>query len=144
MENFYNTTNETGSQLELVKNKEDKVIELFEENRLNMDYNEKLDHLLDFINHRIDILWNDKRWINTLPQLPTFDYYIKNCILDKGGAYDFTERRYNHAIDLGKASRDHNILYKKRSFESKHVMVNIAYSIWMGTAFNFKETFLLV
>ena len=63
--------------------------------------NDKLVHLRDLIQIKIDLMcqqpdrWvgffhNGKYFWNAKYQQPTFEYYYKNCVLDKGGEYDFT------------------------------------------------------
>lgn len=88
-------------------------------------------HLQDYLKYRIDIISNNpNRWLgSSFYELPTFEYYLKNCVLDKGGNYDFTERKY------GNESSSH--LFQIRN-STKKVQFNVRYSMWMGTAFNFE------
>jgi hypothetical protein len=66
---------------------------------------EKLNHLPNYIYHIADLkAQNPDRWINGYYEngrrklspynLPTFEYYLNNCVVDKGGKYDFTKRNY--------------------------------------------------
>ncbi len=82
------------------------------------------------MNLRIDIVGNEaRRWTSVAKyQLPTFDYYMKNCVEDKGGDYDFTTRRYSSPAQ---------VLQPTGKF--KKFSRNLVYSYWMGTPFNYKE-----
>ena len=95
----------------------------------------RLDHFSNYLDHRIDIIANNpNRWLKTgFYQLPTFEYYLENCVNDKGGAYDFTERRYkSHTQTLESVRIEH----QPRTKELKRYF---RYSMWMSTPFNFKE-----
>lgn len=99
-----------------------------------MKEQERLGYLNEYINIIIDIMCSEpSRWVRSSSrhQLPSFDYYIKNCIIDKGGKYDFTKRNY----------RTHfQILNKSEFYNIKTELIRYTqYSIWMGTEFNFKE-----
>ena len=64
---------------------------------------EQIAHFNDYLKYRIDIISNDiPRWLlkNTKYQLPTFEYYLQNCVIDKGGKYDFTKRNYGNSMDV--------------------------------------------
>jgi hypothetical protein len=87
---------------------------------------------------RIDIISNDiPRWLlsNSKYQLPSFDYYLENCVKNKGGNYDFTIRRYKTHL----SAKQHNV---SNASLKRSVNVNCfsEHSIWMGTPFNFKDT----
>jgi hypothetical protein len=91
--------------------------------------NEKFSYLEDYLKYRIDIISNNpNRWLrSSFKELPTFEYYLKNCILDKGGNYDFTKKNYGNEMDCH--------LFKIRNIK-KTVCFKVRHSIWMGTAFN--------
>ena len=100
---------------------------------------EKLNHLKDYISYRTDIISDKPNWWLTTAknELPSFDYYIKNCVEDKGGKYDFTKRRYTtHATILDKIER---VNYQPSKCHQKDVYRTIEYSYWMSSPFNFKE-----
>ena len=104
-----------------------------------------LNDLKDWIAIRLELMANEpNRWVgfehkgqwfdNAYNQLPTFKYYMANCINDKGGKYDFTKRIYSTHMEkiqpmttLGQCDNDGG---------AKRV---IRYSYYMGTPFNFKE-----
>lgn len=97
-----------------------------------MTIDEKIEHLKDYLKHRLDIIYNDiPRWTsNAKYQLPTFEYYLQNCIIDKGGKYDFT-KKYKSPIFTT------NIEIKDSFFKDKVVVESYGYySSWMGTPFN--------
>jgi len=102
-----------------------------------MTTTDKLIHLRDYLNHRLDIIYSDfSSWQGLRKHnLPTFDYYMENCVEDKGGAYDFTVRRYWKNDTL---TEDTNVLHESRDFKSTKVVRKTSYSIWMGTPFNYK------
>lgn len=91
---------------------------------------ERLGNLQDYLDLRIDIVGNDVRtWTSVAKYLlPTFDYYIKNCVEDKGGKYDFSVRRYSSPAQVLQP------IGKFKKFSRK-----LVYSYWMGTPFNYKE-----
>ena len=113
-----------------------------------MEFNDKLDHLSTWLKHRVDIMChNPKRWMSYTTKdgyfntsyynLPTFEYYLKNCVQDKGGAYDFTMRRYKTLE--AKASVIESANFQNIIGEYKTASHLFKYSNWMGTAFNFKQ-----
>lgn len=99
---------------------------------------EKLDHLKDYLGYRLDIIANDThRWMHSSPyQLPSFEYYLKNCVEDKGGKYDFTRRLYStpsqHLEPISFHSQSSNQMSSKRLYR------RIIHSSWMGTPFNYQ------
>jgi len=97
---------------------------------------DKYSHFGDYLKHRMDILGNDfHSWQGSRKfQLPTFEYYYQNCVLDKGGKYDFTQRNYKSYTDSKELKVKDSIVDK-----AKKVSFQLKYSIWMGTPFNFKE-----
>ena len=105
-----------------------------------MDIEEKLNHLSEFLQYRTDIVCNNPDyWLSGTQgnYLPTFEYYIQNCVLDKGGAYDFTKRRYKtHAeviIPITHSDKPQMNQCQKKVFSS------VEFSRWHFTAFNFKQ-----
>ena len=96
---------------------------------------ERLDHFSDYLDYRIDIIANNpNRWLNSSPyQLPEFEYYLKNCVNDKGGKYDFTQRRYKSYEQVLEPVR---VQYQPRT---KQLTRHYTYSMWMGTPFNFEQ-----
>jgi len=112
-----------------------------------MNIDVKLNHLSDYIKYRIDIVCQDpKRWLLTKSNdgycnlqhynLPSFEYYLKNCVSDKGGNYDFTITRYKTPKQKLSPIRTANftsIITKNQAYERW-----FEYSQWMGTPFNFK------
>jgi hypothetical protein len=99
---------------------------------------ENLEHLKDYLNYRTDIVVNDaNRWMGTSKnQLPTFEYYLKNCVYDSGGKYDFTVRRYSTPAQVLEPITFHS--QNKHLMNSKRMYRFIVYSMWMGTGFNYK------
>ena len=101
-----------------------------------MNIDERINHFKEYLKYRLDIIGNNPNWWlgKAKYQLPTFEYYLQNCINDKGGKYDFTKRQYRSPIcqkDLivsnAYIERNINIIFKTN------------YSYWMGTPFNFKD-----
>lgn len=94
---------------------------------------ERLDHLSDYLDHRLDIIANNpNRWLKTgYYQLPTFDRYMEHCVNNSGGKYDFTKRRYKSHSQTLEPIR---IEYQPRE---KGLSRYYTYSMWMGTPFNF-------
>lgn len=71
-------------------------------------------------------------------QLPSFDYFYKNCVLDRGGNYDFTFPRYKIERVL-----ETNMKFPfKKWYEPcpQYVKVVTIYCYWMGTPFNYVST----
>ena len=99
---------------------------------------EDMDHYKEYLKLRIDIIANDpNRWLgNSKMQLPTFDYYLKNCVNDKGGKYDFTVRRYSTPAQVLEPISFHS--QNKYAMNSKRLYRSIIHSMWMGTAFNYE------
>jgi hypothetical protein len=97
---------------------------------------DKYSHYGDYLKYRMDILGNDYfSWQGSRKyQLPTFEYYYQNCVIEKGGKYDFTQRNYQSCM----TSKELNV---KDSIIDKTIKVNyqVKYSMWMGTAFNFEN-----
>lgn len=113
-----------------------------------MKSEEKLKHLRDYINFRIEIIAdNPDRWLgyrfkdhwywNAHYSLPTFDEYLENCVINKGGPYDFTKRRYEslpvYCDPVTYCAHMH------RNTGSKKIRRCVKYAMYMGTPFNFKE-----
>lgn len=99
---------------------------------------ENIEYYKDYLKLRIDIIANDpNRWLgNSKMQLPTFEYYIKNCVKDKGGKYDFTKRNYSTPAQVLEPINFHS--QNKYAMNSKSLYRSIIHSMWMGTAFNYK------
>lgn len=104
-----------------------------------MTIDEKFEHFSDYLKYRIDIIANDpERWLNksSKHQLPKFEYYLKNCVEDKGGKYDFTIRRYStpaqNLMPISFCSQSHI------QMESRPLYRWVEHSFWMGTPFNYK------
>ena len=77
-------------------------------------------------------------------QLPTFEYYIENCIKNKGGAYDFTRNNYKsvRTTILKDYTPAMGIIVSNKSINSHSdtiVRETKSWSYWMGTAFNFSK-----
>jgi len=95
---------------------------------------------LEYLSYRIDIIANDpNRWLGdkTKFQLPTFEYYLNNCVNDKNGKYDFTKQSYFTPMQVLKP-----ISFKTQSsiqMQSKTLNRFIKHSYWMGTPFNYSE-----
>ena len=69
--------------------------------------------------------------------LPSFDYYLQNCVIDKGGNYDFTVRRYKTHFEKTK-----NINHTDKPLMNKVqkcVLVGVEFSRWHFTPFNYKQ-----
>ena len=99
---------------------------------------ENIEHYEKYLKLRIDIISNDpKRWLgNSKTQLPTFEYYLRNCVNDKGGKYDFTVRRYSTPTQVLEPISFHS--QNKYAMNSKRLYRKIVHSMWMGTAFNYE------
>lgn len=95
---------------------------------------------LKYFNYKIDIICNDpKRWLGyNKRELPSYEYFVRHCIQDKGGKYDFTKRRYGN---VSKYIGGKDIVLNRRRYSDFPTVqsITIKYSIWMGTPFNFKE-----
>ena len=96
---------------------------------------ENIEHYKQYLKLRIDIIANDpNRWLgNSKMQLPTFEYYLKNCVNDKGGKYDFTKRNYSTPAQVLEPISFHS--QNKYAMNSKRLYRSIIHSMWMGTAF---------
>ena len=101
-----------------------------------MNIDEKINHFKDYLKYRLDIISNNpKWWLNKAKyQLPTFDYYLQNCVIDKGGKYDFTKRIYNNQI-----CKNDLIISNSSIKRNINVIFKTTHSYWMGTPFNFKD-----
>jgi len=99
---------------------------------------ENIEHYKEYLKLRIDIIANNpSRWLNTgRLQLPTFEYYLENCVKDKGGKYDFTVRRYSTPAQVLEPISFHS--QNKYAMNSKRLYRSIIHSMWMGTAFNYE------
>jgi hypothetical protein len=99
---------------------------------------ENIEHYKDYLKLRIDIIANNpNRWLgNSKMQLPTFEYYLKNCVNDKGGKYDFTKRNYSTPSQVLEPISFHS--QNKYAMNSKRLYRNIIHSMWMGTPFNYE------
>ena len=99
--------------------------------------NDVLNHISDWIAIRLELMANEhSRWLgtNAYYSLPTFDYYLANCIKDKGGKYDFTKRQYStHCETIRPMTR---LGHKDSEGGAKRIL---RYSYYMGTPFNFRE-----
>lgn len=65
------------------------------------------------------------KWLfNNTNQLPTFEYYLQNCVIDKGGKYDFTKRNYGNMMDVKELKIKNSIIdrTKKVTLITKHSM----------------------
>jgi hypothetical protein len=92
----------------------------------------------DYLKIRIDIIANDpNKWLGTCKfQLPTFDYYLINCVEYKGGKYDFTKRSYSSPSQTLEPISFHN--KNKYAMRSERLYRSVKFSMWMGTSFNYK------
>lgn len=98
---------------------------------------EQIVHFKDYLKYRIDIISNDiPRWLlkNTKYQLPNFEYYLQNCVIDKGGKYDFTKRNYGNSMDVKELKIKDSIIDR-----TKKVTLKTTFSMWMGTPFNYED-----
>ena len=103
----------------------------------NLTINEKIEHFKDYLKYRIDIISNSpNKWLHDKMkyQLPTFEYYLKNCVFDKNGKYDFTKRNYGNSIDIKELKIKDSVVDR-----NKTIILKTTYSIWMETAFNFND-----
>jgi len=104
-----------------------------------IEVEDKLTHLQNYMSLRIDLISKDPdKWLGAwLNQIFTFDYYMEHCVINKGGAYDFTKRSFkSRKITLDKFYTNQ---FKKVDLKQKEVFRQLKYSMWMGTAFNEKE-----
>lgn len=98
---------------------------------------EQIEHFKDYLKFRIDIISNNpKRWLfsSSKYQLPTFEYYLKKCVIDKGGNYDFTKRNYGRSMDVREFKIKNSIIDR-----TKKVSLKTKFSTWMGTPFNYED-----
>ena len=98
---------------------------------------EQVQHFKNYLKYRIDIISNSpNKWLHNKMkyQLPTFEYYLQNCVLDKSGKYDFTKRNYGNSLDIKKLKIKDSVIER-----SKEITLITTYSIWMGTPFNFED-----
>ena len=72
--------------------------------------------------------------------LPTFEYYYQNCVVDKGGKYDFTRLAYGNSISKvvefptsvhGKDIQGNLIT----GIPDSKIVVRHKWNYWMGTEF---------
>ena len=107
--------------------------------------NDVLSHISDWIAIRLELMANEpRRWLgydhngrwfkNAYYQLPTFEYYMKNCVDDKGGKYDFTMRRYSSHRETIKPMSEQGFTDEKGGGSRI-----LRHAIYMGTPFNFIE-----
>jgi hypothetical protein len=100
---------------------------------------ENIEHYKDYLKLRINIIANDpNRWLHEKMkyQLPTFEYYLENCVKDKGGKYDFTKRNYSTPAQVLEPISFHS--QNKYAMNSKRLYRTIIHSMWMGTPFNYE------
>lgn len=100
---------------------------------------DKHSYFKDYLAVRNDIIAdNPFWWLGTAKyQLPTFEYYVKNCIEDKGGKYDFTQRNYStYAQVLEPIENSQNTSVRMNNGKLYRF---VTYSMWMGSPFNYKE-----
>jgi hypothetical protein len=99
---------------------------------------EELEHYKDYSKFRVDIIANNpNRWLSTgRLQLPNFEYYLKHCVNDKGGKYDFTKRNYSTPAQVLDPISFHS--QSKYAMNSTRLYRSIVHSMWMGTPFNYK------
>jgi len=97
-------------------------------------------HFIDYLGYRLDIISNNPRWWLGKPKynLPTFENYLQNCVLDKNGCYDFTKRNYLSQREEISFTTKNSIIKQ----ETK-IQIQIRYSIYMGTPFNFEKQVLI-
>lgn len=105
-----------------------------------MEFTEKIEHLADWVSIRADIRANDfSKWSGNMHnQLPSFEYYIKNCVIDKGGKYDFTKRTYGNNGAVLESINYPKIEFEVRAVKDFSIEKRVRYSNWMGTPFNIK------
>lgn len=77
-------------------------------------------------------------------QLPTFEYFYKNCVLDRGGKYDFTALRYksSRSFTLDMPTSIHGRTIGKEfvsDASNKTVIVVRRWNMWMGSEFGHVE-----
>ena len=107
---------------------------------MELSIDEKFNHLSDYLQYRTDIICNKPDyWLNDIHKnyLPSFDYYLQNCVIDKGGNYDFTVRRYKTHFEKTK-----NINHTDKPLMNKVqkcVLVGVEFSRWHFTSFNYKQ-----
>lgn len=92
--------------------KDNKFVPWMHETDVEMSYEDELRHYSDWLGIRIELsLRHPTRFLQGYYQLPTFDYYIKNCVLDKGGGYDFTRSRMVNYMDYGSGEYTSGVFY---------------------------------
>ena len=102
-----------------------------------MTIDEKLNHLSDWLQFNTDIICNNPEyWLSGFHKnyLPTFEYYLQNCVIDKGGKYDFTKRNYGNSMDVKELKIKDSIIDR-----TKKVTLKTTFSMWMGTPFNYED-----
>lgn len=119
------------------ENNENKALNKTDVSKSVFTIDEQIAHFKDYLKYRIDIISNDiPRWLlkKTKYQLPTFEYYLQNCVIDKGGKYDFTKRNYGNSMDVKELKIKDSIIDR-----TKKVTLKTTFSIWMGTPFNYED-----
>lgn len=109
-----------------------------------MTTDEKLNHLSDFLQYNTDIICNNPDyWMSGFHKnyLPTFDYYLKNCVLDKEGPYDYTKRKYSSHSQVLIPTIDYANGRKRTQMKlcQRKIYSTVKYSYWKGTPFNYKQ-----
>lgn len=96
---------------------------------------EELEQYKNYLKFRVDIISaNPNRWLgSSFYELPSFQYYLKNCINDKNGNYDFTKRRYGNQSCSHVFHISNSVLRVKQK-----VTLSLKHSMWMGTPFNYE------
>ena len=119
------------------KNNQNEALNKTDVSKSVFTIDEQIEHFNDYLKYRIDIISNDiPRWLlkNTKYQLPTFEYYLQNCVIDKGGKYDFTKRNYGNSMDIKELKIKDSIIDR-----TKKVTLKTIFSMWMGTPFNYED-----
>lgn len=99
---------------------------------------ENIEYYKEYLKLRIDIIANNpNRWFGVSKyNLPSFEYYLENCVKDKNGRYDFTQQNYSTPSQVLEPISFHS--QTKYIMDSKRLYRSIKYSMWMGTPFNYK------
>lgn len=96
----------------------------------------------EYLFWRASIIAGDPdRWTHSRMkyQLPSFEYYLKNCIFNAGGYSDFRVRRWGKSNFLQTVKLPYCRPYYGIDYEEKTIGRTKIYSMWMGTMFNFEE-----
>ena len=110
-----------------------------------MTIDEKFEHLSNWLQIRTDIICNNPdKWLRDYKKnyLPSFEYYLKNCVEDKGGDYDFTVRRYRTYSE--RIYPIESEFKPQLKLSQKIINIEVEYSYWMGTPFNYKQKIILL